>query len=342
MKAFNLLRRTRIPAHNHLYYTQRFNASTFGFVGLGQMGSRMANNLITKTKKDGSLVYVYDTYEPSLKEAIDNGAIKASCPSELGPNCDFIITMLRSDDQVNEVYDKILTKPLKNNATLIDSSTVNYLTSRHLATKIPSNASIIDAPVSGGIGAAQAGTLTFMCGGNQAAFDRATPVLKLMGGQVFHCGSDDGSGQIAKCCNNLILGISMCAVSEGMNLGVKLGLDPQKLADIVNVSSGRCWSSDQYNPCPGVTLLDDKGEPKKIPSKNNYDGGFVVDLMRKDLNLALEAAKGVSANTPLGSSVSQLYDMIAQRGYGNKDFGFIYQFIKGSENDGKDSKSYGA
>eukprot|EP00486_Rosalina_sp_Unknown_P007148 CAMPEP_0201572904 /NCGR_PEP_ID=MMETSP0190_2-20130828/16450_1 /ASSEMBLY_ACC=CAM_ASM_000263 /TAXON_ID=37353 /ORGANISM="Rosalina sp." /LENGTH=210 /DNA_ID=CAMNT_0047999241 /DNA_START=57 /DNA_END=689 /DNA_ORIENTATION=+ len=209
---------------------------------------------------------------------------------------------------------------------------------------VPSNASIIDAPVSGGITAAAAGTLTFMCGGKESAFKRAEAVLKLMGINVFHCGSDDGMGQITKICNNLILGISMGAVSEGMNLGIKLGMDPQKLADIVNVSSGRCWSSDQYNPCPGVTLLDDKGQPKGIPSKNNYQGGFVVDLMRKDLDLALNAAKNkdIQANTPLGSAVSQLYDMIAQRGYGNKDFGFMYQFIKGTENLGEDTKSYGA
>ena len=344
MKTLSLLRRTYIYNHNQLYHSQRFNASTFGFIGLGQMGSRMANNLITKTKKDGSIVYVYDTYEPSLKDAVNAGGIAALCPSELGPNCDFIISMLRSDDQVNEVYNKILSKPLKDNAILIDSSTVNYLTSRKLASLIPSNALIIDAPVSGGIGAASAGTLTFMCGGKEAAFQRATAILKLMGAKVFHCGTDDGSGQIAKICNNLILGISMGAVSEGMNLGIKLGMDPQKLADVVNESSGRCWSSDQYNPCPGVTLLDENGNPKGIPSKNNYNGGFVVDLMRKDLNLALDAAKGkdVEANTPLASYVSQLYDMIAQRGYGDKDFGFIYQFIKGTENLGQDLKSYGA
>ena len=339
MRSVILVRRARVSQSTQ-YVQQRYN-TTYGFIGLGQMGSRMANNLIAKAKESGSLTYVYDTYEPSMKAAVDNGAIAASSPSELAPYCDFIVTMLRSDDQVNDVYAQILSQKLKDNAILIDSSTVNYTTSRNLGTKIPSNVSIIDAPVSGGIGAAQAGILTFMCGGKQSAFDAAKPVLETMGKNVFHCGNEDGSGQIAKICNNLILAISMCAVSEGMNLGVKLGMDPQKLADIVNVSSGRCWSSDQYNPCPGVTLYDEKGDAKMVPSKNNYDGGFVVDLMRKDLGLALDAAKGVDANTPLGASVSQLYDMIAQRDFGNKDFGFIYQFIKGSEKVG-DMKAYGA
>eukprot|EP01083_Nonionella_stella_P072804 196421_1 len=301
----------------------------------------MANNLITKTKSSGSLVYVYDSYEPSLKEAVDNGAIASSSPSELAPNCDFIMTMLRSDDQVNDVYSQIFAQKLKDGATCIDSSTVNYVTSRELAKQIQSNASIIDAPVSGGIGAAAAGILTFMCGGKQSTFDAAKPMLQTMGKNVFHCGTEDGSGQIAKICNNLILAISMCGVSEGINLGVQLGMDPQKLADIVNVSSGRCWSSDFYNPCPAVTLYDDEGKPKLVPSKNNYDGGFVVDLMRKDLGLALDAAKGADANTPLAASVSQLYDMISQRGFGNKDFGFIYQFIKGAENH-ENTKAYGA
>eukprot|EP01083_Nonionella_stella_P224647 799519_1 len=302
----------------------------------------MANNLITKTKESGSLVYVYDTYEPSLKEAINNGAIPADSPSELSPHCDFIITMLRSDDQVNEVYSQILSKQLKSNAILIDSSTVNYLTSRNLASEIPCNIGFIDAPVSGGIGAAEAGILTFMCGGKENIFNVCKPILSTMGKNVFHCGDDNGSGQIAKACNNLILGISMCGVSEGMNLGVKLGMDPQKLANIINVSSGRCWSSDQYNPCPGVTLYDENNKEKMIPSKNNYNGGFVVDLMRKDLGLALDAAKSANANTPLAANVSQLYDMVAQRGFGNKDFGFIYQFIKGDENFNDNTKTYGA
>ena len=303
------------------------------------MGSRMCNNLIAKTKPD-STVYVYDSYQPSLTEAASNGAVAVDSVADLSAHCDVIITMLRSDEQVHSVYSQILSKTLKDDALLIDSSTVNYLTSRDIAAKIPSTASILDAPVSGGIGAAAAGSLTFMCGGNQATYERAKAVLGTMGMNVFHCGEEHGSGQIAKICNNLILAISMCGVSEGMNLGVKLGMDPQKLAEIVNVSTGRCWSSDQYNPCPGVTLLDAEGNPKLVPAKNNYDGGFVVDLMRKDLGLALDAAKGADAGTPLGASVAQLYDMIAHRGFGNKDFGFIYQFVKGGET--MEGKAYGA
>eukprot|EP00483_Globobulimina_turgida_P002090 UN02092 len=197
----NLLRRARVPKLSTHYISQRF-ATAYGFIGLGQMGSRMANNLITKTKQSGSLVYVYDTYQPSLNDAINNGAIATNSPAELGPLCDFIITMLRSDDQVNEVYSEILSNQLQDGAILIDSSTVNYVTSRNLASQIPSNISIIDAPVSGGIGAAEAGILTFMCGGKEAAFTAAKPVLSTMGKNVFHCGAENGSGQIAKICNN--------------------------------------------------------------------------------------------------------------------------------------------
>merc|ERR1712087_1000363 len=130
-----------------------------------------------------------------------------------------------------------------------------------------------------GIGAAAAGSLTFMCGGEEEAFSLAKPVLSVMGANVFHCGSQAGAGQIAKICNNLILAVSMCAVSEGMNLGVKLGMNAQTLSDIVNVSSGRCWSSDSYNPCPGVTVRDAEGNAKAVPSGADYEGGFVVDLM---------------------------------------------------------------
>eukprot|EP01083_Nonionella_stella_P072805 196423_1 len=212
------LRSPRLP--NLIQHISKRHNTTYGFIGLGQMGARMANNLITKTQSSGALVYVYDTYEPSLKEAVDNGAIACSSPSELAPNCNFILTMLRSDDQVNDVYSQILAQKLKDGAICIDSSTVNYLTSRELAKQIPSNASIIDAPVSGGIGAAAAGILTFMYS-KQSTFDAAKPMLQTMGKNVFHCGAGDGSGQI--------LAISMCGVSEGINLGVQLGMDPQKL-----------------------------------------------------------------------------------------------------------------
>jgi len=344
MNALSLLKRTSsCRAQKYIHTSSRFNSTTYGFIGLGQMGSRMANNLITKTKSAGSLVYVFDKYEASLAEAVRNGGVASKSPSEMLPHCDYIITMLRSDDQVLEVYDELLSaRSPKSDAVFIDSSTVNFTTSRELATRMPSGVSFVDAPVSGGIGAAAAGILTFMCGGDESTVNRVKPMLSTMGKNVFHCGDANGSGQIAKICNNLILAISMCAVSEGMNLGVQLGMDAQKLADIINVSSGRCWSSDQYNPCPAVTLKDEQGNDKLVPAKNDYNGGFVVDLMRKDLGLALDAAKACQANTPMAASVSQLYDMIAQRGFGDKDFGFIYQFVKGAEGNSDATKTYGA
>jgi len=331
-----------LPKNSHKYFGNAFGLKpytysrrhvTYGFIGLGQMGARMAKNLMSKSKEP---LYVYDKVPEACKEIKSLGAKVESSPRGVAEQSDVIITMLRADDQVLSCYtdekDGII-KAIRKNALLIDSSTVSYLTTRKLAEifgKAHPSVHIVDAPVSGGIGAAEAGTLTFMCGGSKQSFELAEKVLKCMGAKIFHCGAQPGSGQIVKICNNLILAISMDAVSEGMNLGVKLGVDANKLAEIVNTSSGRCWSSDTYNPCPGVM--------PKVPASNQYKGGFAVDLMRKDLQLALQAANSVNASTPLAGSVKQLYDMVSSRGYGDKDFSFLYQFVKGAEND----DSYGA
>jgi 3-hydroxyisobutyrate dehydrogenase len=278
----------------------------------------MALNLAAKKSASDTLI-VFDKVDAACKLLEKNGARVAATCEEVAASSDVIITMLRSDAQVTSVYDAIADN-VRSGSLLIDSSTVNYETSRAISAKTAfGDCDVIDAPVSGGVGAAQAGTLTFICGGKQASFERAKPVLSLMGANVFHCGEKSGSGQIVKIVNNLMLAIQMTSVAEGMNLGIKLGVDAKVLTDIISVSTGRCWSMDTYNPVPGV--FPDK------PASNDYNGGFVVDLMCKDLKLALEAAKSCDAETPLGAHAAELYDELSTNGLGNKDFGVIYREI---------------
>jgi len=190
---------------------------------------------------------------------------------------------------------------------------------RTVAKKIKDlGAEIVDAPVSGGVGGAQNATLTFMVGGSSSAFTRAKTILQLMGKNIIHCG-DSGNGQVTKVCNNLILGITMIGVSEAMNLGVKLGMDPKILAGVINTSSGRCWTSDTYNPVPGVL--------PNVPSSNDYKGGFAVDLMAKDLGLAISAANTIKEPLLLGGSAHQTYNLLSQKGYGGLDFSSIYKYL---------------
>lgn len=180
---------------------------------------------------------------------------------------------------------------------------------------------MVDAPVSGGVGGAEAGTLTFMVGGTPGDFEAVKPLLQAMGKNIVLCGGA-GTGQIAKLCNNLVLGISMNAVSEAMNLGVRLGADPKVLAAIINTSSGRCWSSEIYNPVPGVL--------PNVPASRGYTGGFGSPLMAKDLGLALDAAKSVGASLPTGSAAFAVYQLMMANGYGGKDFSAVYQFLQGT------------
>ena len=212
---------------------------------------------------------------------------------------------------------------LSKSALLIDSSTIDPEASRSLcaqARALGLDAGLLDAPVSGGVGGAQAGTLTFMVGSDaEATLERARPFLTAMGKNIVHCGGS-GTGLVAKICNNLILGISMAGVAEAMNLGIKMGIDPNVLASVVNTSSGRCWSSDTYNPVPGVM--------PNVPASKGYAGGFGVDLMAKDLSLATAAAHSAKQPLPLGSLSLALYDMISSKGYGTKDFASIFDYLQ--------------
>jgi 3-hydroxyisobutyrate dehydrogenase len=203
---------------------------------------------------------------------------------------------------------------------LIDSSTIDPHTAREVAVLAAQQGNpMADAPVSGGTGGAEAGTLTFMVGGDAGVFERIAPVLRHMGKNIVHCG-ESGTGQVAKICNNLLLGISMIGVSEAMNLGVALGIDAKVLAGIINTSSGRCWSSDTYNPYPGVM--------KNVPAARGYTGGFGADLMLKDLGLAVDAAKLSKQPVVLGALAQQLYQMFSAQGAGGQDFSAIINLYK--------------
>jgi len=205
-------------------------------------------------------------------------------------------------------------------ALLIDSSTIDPQTSREVAFDAKAKGfAMIDAPVSGGTGGAEAGTLTFMVGGETADFDRAKPILQGMGKNIVHCGGT-GNGQVAKICNNMMLAIEMIATSEGMALAAKLGMDPKVFAGIANTSSGRCWSSDTYNPYPGVL--------ENVPASRGYSGGFGADLMLKDLTLVTEAAKAAKQPVVLGAAAQQLYQMHSANGNGGLDFSSIIKLYK--------------
>ena len=236
---------------------------------------------------------------------------------------DVVITMLPSNPHVREVYcgaDGVL-EGARAGSIMIDSSTIDPNVAREVAASVAAAGSkLIDAPVSGGVGGAEAGTLTFMVGGDTSDLEAARPVLEVMGANIVHCG-DVGTGQVAKLCNNLVLGISMAGVAEAMNMGARLGIDEKTLAGIMNTSTARCWSSDTYNPCPGVM--------EGVPASRDYEGGFGAALMQKDLGLALDAARAVGATVPMGANAHQIYSLISAHGAGGKDFGVVFKFLQG-------------
>jgi 3-hydroxyisobutyrate dehydrogenase len=303
-----------------------------GFIGLGNMGFRMAPHLVQKGTPQTSL-FVFDTNDKAVHTLVDQSKSQnlsvqgCGSPNEVFEQCDVVITMLPGPVQVEQVY-KSASNSLHDNQLLIDASTIDPETSKRvndLVRKRNQSVDVLDAPVSGGVGGAQAGTLTFMCGGTKSAFGRAQPFLSRMGKNVVHCGEQVGMGQSVKICNNLVLGISMSAVSEAMVLGTRLGIDPKILAQIFNTSSARCWSSDTYNPYPGVM--------ENVPSSRNYEGGFASNLMLKDLMLAQKAAESARMDLPLGKQVSKFYEeMRDKEDMGNKDFSAVLEFFKRKAN----------
>jgi len=306
--------------------TRKFSVTSqnnaVGFIGLGNMGRGMAANLVSK----GHSIVVYDVNTDAVSDLVSKGAVAATSPLEVAGQSETIITMLPNNSIVSNVYqgaDGIFAS-LKEGSLLIDSSTVDPALSKQLACQAAGKkCSFVDAPVSGGVNAAAAGTLTFMVGAeDEKIFSEAESVLETMGAKIVHCGGV-GTGGAVKICNNMLLAITMIGTSEAMNLGIKLGLDPKLMANILGSATGRCWPVDTYNPCPGVF--------ENVPSSNDYKGGFGTALMTKDLGLAQDAATRTQAATPLGSLAHQMYRVMCNAGYAEKDFSSAFKFIREQE-----------
>lgn len=285
------------------------------------MGGRMVENLVKK----GRNVVAFDLSPLALQTARDCGATTAESVAEVGAECNLVITMLPSTPHVESTILGQPTGLLANNsgkALYIDCSTIDPVASKEINAAVSAAGSrMVDAPVSGGVGGAGAGTLTFMVGGEEDALEDAKPVLFDMGTNVIHCGGA-GTGEVAKLCNNLSLAVSMIGTCEAMNLGEKLGIDPKVLAGVINTSTGRCWSSDTYNPCPGVM--------EGVPSDRGFTGGFANELMEKDLFLASQAARASGSPTPLAANAHAIYSMLKTNGYGHLDFSSVYLMLNGS------------
>jgi len=292
--------------------------STIAFIGLGNMGGPMATNLV----KAGHEVVGYDISAKALELAIAEGVKPADSARATVGGAEIVITMLPAGNHVLSVWPDIL-EEIQPGTLIIDSSTIDVDSARKAhAFSRERNCLSLDAPVSGGTVGATAASLTFMTGGSAEAFERAEPVLAKMGKSVFHCG-DEGAGQSAKICNNLILGISMIGVAEGFALAEKLNLSHQSLFDVVSVSSGQCWSLTSWCPVPGPV--------PSSPSNNGYKPGFSAALMLKDLRLAQEAALSTGANTPLGAAAAQIYALFDSIGRGDDDFSSIINMVRGGE-----------
>jgi len=287
------------------------------FVGLGNMGAPMARNLL----KAGHELCVFDVDPAAVAGLSAAGAAGANSPQSAAIAAELVITMLPSSPHVRKVYegaDGILAG-VAAGVPLIDSSTIDPHVARAVAAAAAAHGNpMADAPVSGGTAGAANASLTFMVGAETVLFERIKPTLAAMGKNVVHCGGS-GNGQVAKICNNLVLGISMLAVAEAMTLGVALGMDPKLLAGVINTSSGRCWSSDSYNPYPGV--LDG------APASRGYTGGFGTDLMLKDLGLATDAAKQSRQPVAMAGLAQQLYQLWSARGGGRKDFSSVIELL---------------
>ena len=283
------------------------------FIGLGNMGAPMARNLL----KAGHSLNLFDLNKDILAELAALGGHISTSPREAAQGTELVITMLPAAAHVRSVWlgeDGVLAGIAKG-VPAVDCSTIDPQTARDVAAAAAKQGvQMADAPVSGGTGGAQAGTLTFMVGAPQALFDTLHPVLAQMGRNIVHCG-DVGTGQVAKICNNLLLGISMVGVSEAMALGAALGIDSEVLAGVINSSTGRCWSSEVYNPWPGIV--------ETAPASRGYTGGFGAELMLKDLGLATEAARQAHQPVVMGAVAQQLYQAMSLRGEGGKDFSAI-------------------
>jgi 3-hydroxyisobutyrate dehydrogenase len=285
------------------------------FIGLGHMGGGMAPTLA----KGGHEVHAFDLSDEALERAAGRGCSAAESAEAACQDADAIVTMLPAGKHVSDVYRGTVFTSAPKGALLIDCSTIDVATARKLGDEAAfAGFTMVDAPVSGGIAAAEGGTLTFMVGGSDEGFERARPILEAMGKAVIHAGGP-GSGQAAKICNNMLLGATMAATCEAFVLADKLGLDLQTFYDISSKASGQSWSMTSYCPVPGVG--------PETPADRGYEGGFAAALMLKDLTLALEAAGEAGADTPMGSEAEELYERFVGQGGGSKDFSAIIKLL---------------
>ncbi len=289
-----------------------------GFIGLGNMGGGMAANLV----KAGHAVAAFDLSEAALGRAVEAGCTAAPSANAAASGVDAVVTMLPAGKHVRAVYENDVFAAAGPGTLLLDCSTIDVATAKTVAAAaLAAGHAMVDAPVSGGIAAANGGTLTFMVGGSAADFARAEAILAGMGKTIIHAG-EAGSGQAAKICNNMLLGASMVATAEAFVLAQKLGLDAQTFFDISSKASGQCWSMTSYCPVPGPVPA--------APSNRDYQGGFAAALMLKDLKLAVEAAQGVGASVPMGAQAEALYQMFAGLGGEGRDFSGIIKMLDGS------------
>ena len=288
------------------------------FIGLGNMGGGMAANLV----KAGHEVRAFDLSEAALAKAEERGATRASDAAVAVADAEAVVTMLPAGKHVADVYRSAVFGKAPAAALLLDCSTIDVATAKAVAGEAQAAGyAMVDAPVSGGIAAAEGGTLTFMVGGSDEAFARARPILDQMGKAVIQAGAS-GSGQAAKIVNNMLLGVTMAGTCEAFVLATKLGLDPQVFFDISSKASGQSWSMTSYCPLPGVG--------PETPADRDYEGGFAAQLMLKDLALAMEAAQGAGAYTPMGGEAEALYRRFVARGGGPKDFSALIRMIDDS------------
>ena len=300
---------------------------SIAFIGLGNMGGPMASNLL----KAHANVYVFDLVPQTVAELESQGARAAKSAEDAVKGADIVISMLPAGKHVQSLYlgdsergSAGLIDVLGQNTLVIDSSTIDAATSILVAKALAEKGiAFVDAPVSGGTAGAAAGTLTFIVGGEAPAYQKALPVLSAMGKNIFHAGQN-GAGQIAKICNNMLLSVLMVGTSEALQMAIDNGLDPKVMSDIMLQSSGRNWTLELYNPCPDVM--------PNVPSSNDYKGGFMVDLMRKDLGLALDTALKSHSSTPMGAMAQNLYNMHSMQGSGQRDFSSIFELFSAQSN----------
>jgi len=296
--------------------------STIAFIGLGNMGGPMAENLLSA----GLSVQVFDINQAAAQKLAPLGAVVANTVEEVVKGADTVITMLPAGAHVRSVYlgdhqgGVGLLNLVEANTFLIDCSTIDPDSARLVASEAEKKGfGFVDAPVSGGVAGAKAATLTFIVGGSDAAFNQAQTVLKHVGKNIFHAGNA-GDGQMAKICNNLMLGILMSGACEALNLGIDNGLDPKVLSDIMLQSSGRNWALELYNPCPGVMA--------NVPSSNQYQPGFMSKLMLKDLGLGMDAAIQSQSSIPMGTLARNLYAFHNANGNEELDFSSLFEFYR--------------